>query len=106
MPRIFAAFASSACAAVLLLLGQVGPGVAAPAAPRKLDLLEFRVEGNTLLPERDIEATLYEFLGPDRTVEDVDHARAALEELYTKRGYPTVSAVVPPQSGADGIVVL
>jgi hemolysin activation/secretion protein len=78
---------------------------AAPSA-RAIDLNEFRVEGNTVLPPRDIEAALYGFLGPNRSVQDVEHARAALEDLYTKRGYPTVSATVPPQDGADGIVVI
>ena len=105
MPATTAISARALCCPIVLLLGAM-PAVAAPQAPRHLDLLEFRVEGNTILPTRDIEAMLYGFLGPDRSVDDVEHARAALEALYTKRGYPTVSAVVPPQSGADGIVVL
>lgn len=82
------------------------PASAAPAPARRIDLMEFRVEGNTILPQRDIEAALYPFLGPDRAVDDVEKARAALEELYGKRGYPTVSASIPPQSGAGGVVVL
>lgn len=78
----------------------------APAPPRRIDFLEFRVEGNTVLPQREIEEALYEFLGPDRPVTDAEKARAALEELYSKRGYPTVSATLPPQSGEGGLVII
>ena len=90
-------------ARAVLLVSLLLPAVA-QAAPRKLDLLEFQVEGNTLLPQREVEAALYPFLGPDRTVEDAERARAALEELFIKRGYPTVSATLPPQDGSDGVV--
>lgn len=99
------------CAAALLLAGSARPAASAsPAAPqpepppRKIDLLEFRVEGNTLLPQPEIEAVLYPYLGPGRSAEDAEHARAALEELFGKHGYPTVSATLPPQDGAGGIV--
>ena len=70
------------------------------------DVEEFQVQGNTLLPAVDIEAVVYEFLGPAKTVDDVERARAALEALYAKRGYPTVSAELPAQSAADGVIVL
>ncbi len=76
------------------------------AAARHVDLLEFQVEGNSLLAQREIEAALYPFLGPDKTLEDVERARAALEDLFSKHGFPTVSATVPPQDGADGVVRL
>ncbi len=78
----------------------------AATPPRRIDLNEIQVVGNTLLSQREIEAAVYGFLGPDRDVADVERARAALEELYTKRGYVTVSAVVPPQDGAGGVVTI
>jgi len=80
---------------------------APPAAARAhFDLNELQVVGNTVLPAVDVEAAVYPFLGPDKTAEDVEKARAALEELYSKRGYPTVSAEVPPQHASSGVVVI
>ena len=32
----------------------------------RFDIGEFRVDGNTVLPARDIERTVYDFLGPNR----------------------------------------
>jgi hemolysin activation/secretion protein len=78
----------------------------APAPPRTFDLLELRVEGNTILSETEIDNAIYPFLGPDKTAADVEKARAALEEAYSKRGYATVSATIPPQNPVDGVVII
>jgi hemolysin activation/secretion protein len=72
--------------------------------PRRLDIEEFRVEGNTVLPITDVERVVYDFLGPERTPEDIEKARAALEDLYQKRGYPTVTVEVPRQTADSGII--
>jgi hemolysin activation/secretion protein len=72
--------------------------------PHPLDIQEYRVEGNTVLPPTDIERAVYDFLGPDRTPADIEKARAALEDLYQKRGYPTVTVEVPRQPADTGIV--
>lgn len=79
---------------------------ASSAGPAHFDINEIRVEGNTVLPTTAIESAVYDFTGPDKTAEDIEHARAALEALYVKSGYPTVSAEIPRQNVADGIVVL
>jgi hemolysin activation/secretion protein len=97
----------------LAWLAALGPAVvgylpghagAEPAASFELD--ELRVEGNSVLSEREIDTVVYPFLGPGRTRDDVEHARAALEAYYGKRGYPTVSVTVPPQTPQDGVVVV
>lgn len=75
------------------------------AASATFDVDEYRVEGNTLLPPADIEAAVYPFLGPGRTPEDVDRARTALDDLYAKRGYATVSAELPKQTVREGVIV-
>ncbi len=67
---------------------------------------EYWVEGNTLLPDEEVEEAVYPFLGPGRTVSDVDGARDALTALYKSKGYPTVMAQVPVQHVRDGIVVI
>jgi len=91
----------SLAAALLLVCG------AAAAQPvRSFDVEEYRVEGNSVLPDTAVEDSVYPFLGPGRTAEDVEHARAALEAVYAKQGYPTVSVELPAQSVRDGVVVL
>src|SRR6516225_769925 len=71
---------------------QAEPSAAAPqAAPRTLDINEFRVEGCTRLTAVELEGALYPFLGPGRVLQDVEQARAALEKAYTDRGYQSVS---------------
>lgn len=87
-------------------MAQTAQGPSAAPAPRRFDLNELRVEGNTVLPDRDIEAAVYDFLGPDKSADDVRAAQAALEKLYSDRGYATVSVQIPPQTPTDGVVVL
>jgi hemolysin activation/secretion protein len=72
------------------------------------DLNEIRVEGSTVLPQDAVEEAIYPYLGPDRTAQDVEHARAALEALYQKSGFVTVSVTIPAQhiSTSGGVVVL
>ncbi|MGQ0698584.1 MAG: ShlB/FhaC/HecB family hemolysin secretion/activation protein [Panacagrimonas sp.] len=111
-----------AVASCLCLLASLGAGPAAADAPpepaaaqavrvvpvegRAFDIREIQVEGNTVLAGGDIEQVLGFFVGENRTAEDVDAARAALEKLYKELGYRTVAVVIPKQTIQDGIVVL
>lgn len=89
-------------------------GAHADAAPKperqadlpRFDVLEFEISGNTVLKIPDIERTVYPFLGPSKTIEDVEAARAALERAYQKAGYLTVLVDIPEQKVAEGIVQL
>ena len=54
----------------------------------------------------EVEAAVYPFLGPGRTAQDVEQARAALLKAYQEQNYTSVDVVVPPQKGAGGIVFL
>src|SRR4029077_2417864 len=67
---------------------------------------EFRVRGVHHLPRALIEESVYPFLGPGRTANDVEQARLALEKAYQNKGYQTVSVQVPEQAATRGIVVL
>lgn len=71
-----------------------------------LDLWEIAVYGNSVLPDDDIYATIQPFLGPQRSLDDVDRARDALETLYRERGYKTVAVTIPRQTARDGVVRL
>lgn len=74
-------------------------------APR-FDVLEFRVLNNSVLDARAIERAVYPFLGPRKSIEDVQAARAALEGAYRNAGYSTVFVDVPEQDVNEGIVRL
>ncbi len=78
---------------------------AEPAAPT-FDLLVLQVSGNTVLEQQLIEKTVYPFLGYDKSIEDVESARQALETLYKTNGYPTVLVEIPEQDVVDGLVHL
>jgi hemolysin activation/secretion protein len=79
----------------------------APAADtRRFDIQEYRVLGNTVLSEVDIDNAVEPFLGPDRKVSDIEAAAKALTAAYAARGYQTVSATIPPQHVAEGVVEL
>jgi len=90
------------------------PGVAAASAPASepaqaqphFDILEFQVEGNTVLPDEAIERAVMPFLGPDRQMDSVESARAALEKVYQSGGYLTVFVDVPEQRIDNGVVIL
>jgi len=76
------------------------------ATARPIYIKEFRVRGVHHLPRGVVEATVYPFLGPGRTMNDVEQARLALEKAYQDNGYQTVSVQVPAQAGTRGIMVL
>ncbi|WP_161815858.1 ShlB/FhaC/HecB family hemolysin secretion/activation protein [Steroidobacter agaridevorans] len=72
----------------------------------KFDVWEYRILGNSVLPRADIETLLYSNLGPAKTLDDVEVARAALEKAYRDRGYGTVFVDIPEQEVDEGIVRL
>lgn len=75
-------------------------------APRPMEIQEYRIEGTHTLSDGEIEAAVYPFLGPDKTSDDVEQARAALEKAYAAKGYQTVAVSIPPQQVKDGVVTL
>ena len=70
------------------------------------DLFELRVKGSTKLDKKQLERTLYPFLGPKKSLETVDQARIALEELYKAQGYQIVTVDIPEQDVKNGVVYL
>jgi hemolysin activation/secretion protein len=75
-------------------------------AKARFDVWEIRVVGNTTLTGRAIESTVYPFLGPGRTIDDVEAARVALEAAYHAAGYATAFVDIPEQEVNEGIVRL
>jgi hemolysin activation/secretion protein len=77
----------------------------AEAGPR-FDVWEYRIEGSTVIPRETIERTVYPYLGPQKTIDDVEAARAALEKAHRDAGYGTVLVDLPEQDVVGGIVLL
>lgn len=63
----------------------------------------FEVEGNTLLPQPDIDAVLAPYRGK-ATLGRLREAAAAVQDLYRDRGFGGVVAFLPGQSSAGGVV--
>lgn len=84
--------------------GQAAAASAAP--PASFDLLELRVKGNTLIDKKLLERTVYPFLGLKKSIDNVELARGALEELYKTHGYQFVAVDIPEQDVQNGVVYL
>ena len=77
-----------------------------PAPTDRFFIKEFRVQGATKLPRIEVEAAVYRFMGPGRTKDDVEKARAALEKAYQDKGFQTVAVEIPEQQITGGVVRL
>lgn len=64
------------------------------------------MRGVDKLPEIDLEEAIYPFLGPNKSAEDVEKARAALEKAYHDKGYQTVSVSIPQQNSQSKVIAL
>ena len=79
--------------------------LAAQAKPQ-FDVWEYQIQGNARLDAIDIERAVYAHLGPAKTIDDVEQARAALEKVYRDKGFATVLVDIPEQDVIDGVVFL
>lgn len=78
---------------------------AEPAGP-VFDVFEYRIEGNSVLSTLAIERAVYPHLGEQKTIQDVERARTALEQTYRDAGYATVAVDIPQQKVDRGVVLL
>lgn len=85
---------------------QPAPVEAQAAAAATFDLFELRVKGNTLIDKKQLERSIYPFLGPKKSIDNVEKARSTLEELYRTLGYQTVAVDIPEQDVKNGVVYL
>lgn len=95
---------------VALLLGLMVPGAlraAAQDAPARVRVSSFQVDGNTLLPQAEVQKALDPFQGKEMTLQGLKGVADALTLLYQKKGFMTVRVLVPQQTvGTDGVVKL
>lgn len=92
----------------LIASGAFAAEVQSPVAPPspKFDIREFKVEGNSLLPEADVEALVKPHAGLSRDFGDVQQALEALQDAYQKKGYSAVQVLLPEQELEQGVVRL
>lgn len=89
------------------VLGQVpAPAATSAIEATPIDVMEIEVEGNSVLSARVIEQTVTPFLGPKRSLADLEAARVALERAYQSAGYLTVFVDLPEQRVDEGVVRL
>lgn len=79
---------------------------ASAADAQKFYIREYRLSGSKLLNGAEVGEAVYPYLGPGRTPEDVEGARAALEKAYHEKGYQTVSVSIPQQDPSRGVIRL
>lgn len=80
--------------------------VSAQEVPTAFYIREYRVSGSKLLSKAEIGRAVYPFLGPQRSVNDVEQARAVLEKFYHDKGFQTISVSVPRQDPRHGVIRL
>jgi hemolysin activation/secretion protein len=77
-----------------------------PPAPVRFDIQRYVVEGNTLLPQGEVDKILVPFAGKNRDFGDIQRALEALQDAYVGRGYNAVRVSVPEQDIRAGEVRL
>lgn len=80
--------------------------VSADEPQRRVEINEYVVRGNTVLDPQAIEEAVYPYLGPDKTLADLEGAREALQKSYQARGYQSVFVELPEQKVEGGVVYL
>jgi hemolysin activation/secretion protein len=112
MPQIRAGWGVLRVGCAAIAIACVGIPVLAQTPPvqtpleLRFDISRYRVEGNTLLPVKEVEAVVAPFAGKGRDFGDVQRALEALEAAYRARGYSAVQVYLPEQELARGEVVL
>jgi hemolysin activation/secretion protein len=105
--RFLGIMAMSLLQSVIAARSAETPAAALASAPEKtFPVLEYRVEGNTLMRQIDIERAVMPYLGEGKTIKDVEAARQGLEKIYHDHGYQTVLVNIPQQEVSSGVVRL
>ena len=81
------------------------PAAPTPPEPQAIfEVHEYRVLGNTVLSNREIDSALHALIGDKKTLADIEAAKVALEKAIHDLGYNTVFVELPEQDIADHVV--
>jgi hemolysin activation/secretion protein len=92
---LYSEYSKWVCTVLAAVMAAVG-GVA-HAQQARFDILEYRVEGNSLITADQIEQAVSPYLGEGLGIKEVEAARASLEKRYHAAGYLTVQVSIPEQ---------
>lgn len=84
----------------------VSTAIGADPVSLRFDISAYRVEGNTLLKPKKIQAVLASYKGKQRDFADVQRALEALEGAYRQAGFGAVQVFLPEQALERGVVIL
>jgi len=76
------------------------------AEDERFDVNRVQVDGNTLLPDAEVQRIVSRLTGKQRVYGDIQKTLEALEGAYRKAGYGTVQVFVPEQELTGGTVQL
>ena len=81
-------------------------GVPAYAAEQDVtfDIVRFQIDGNSLLPQTQIDQLVAPFIGRKKLYADVQKALEVLDAEYRRLGFGTVNVYVPEQELTSGVV--
>lgn len=83
---------------------ETAPPEAGGQAEETIFVAEYRVQGSTKLDAVEIGKAVYPYLGPERTLADLEGARGALEKAFHEKGYQSVQVEIPQQRGRNGVI--
>jgi hemolysin activation/secretion protein len=75
-----------------------------PVTANNFVIAGYAIDGNSLLAESDIIATLTPFVGDNKTFADVQKALDALQKRYVDAGYQAVRVSLPEQNLSSGSI--
>jgi hemolysin activation/secretion protein len=97
--------ATAIVAPVAVAAAPAAPAAPAASVPVRLAVQAFQIEGNSLLPEAELQTALAPFKG-ERNLAELKQAATAVQSLYRQAGYGAVIAYLPEQQGAQGVVTI
>ncbi len=103
---LVALLAAAAPVAAQAQAEQAAPAPVAAEENRQVDISEYIVRGNSVLDARTIERAVTPYLGPQRSMKDIESARDALQAAYQAKGYQSVYVDIPGQQVSGGVVYL
>lgn len=86
--------------------GEAEPATGQPGAESAFDVFQFVIDGNTVLHPDVVESAVYPYMGPGKSIEDVEAARQSLERAFHDAGYQTVAVDIPEQEVVNAVVRL
>ena len=93
-------------ATAVLFVMWAGCSAAQAPAPARFEIQRYSVEGNTLLPQSEIDGILKPYTGKNRDFGDIQRGLEALQDAYAGRGYSAVRVSLPEQDIRGGQVRL